>query len=421
LEAAVALDAYGAVSLGACVNNVGCAGFYRAIGISTSPANSVFDPISTVTGVSVAAIGAQAATNGADAVARVDVAGIKFKTPADTSDNNNRALSFYFGYLGVAGSWDNKTQTAAVAGALAEVVSVLGSINVWYDNDNTAGFNWDITQTDPTKKYDIFDNAIGVQKGYDTIDTKGTIDLNNLTWTPISHSKVQCNTQIGLTNASDKCEIHSLTTSGLSGLSTVITITARIATQPVLVNGAQNGPDRIKFDVRVQYPWTTMSAGLYNSSRAKLALISFAAGKSGAFVGAAVKRADQSDSLVFASGSTSSAYYAYKQSCKVDGADAAVTTQVVTGQQILDYDCTGAPCAGVFGLGTTNLVALVLKIKVGWLQAFGWKSAVAFHSLGTTTMPADIDWDPEVGSTSTVANSAALAAPSLVLLAFFLF
>jgi len=426
LEAAVAIDSYGAVALGNCVNNVGCAGYYRALGVSTSPANSFFDPTSNVTGVSVAAIGAQGATNGTIAAARVDVAGIKFKTPADTSDGGSGALSFYFGYLGVAGVWNNSTQTGAVAGALAEVVSVLTSINVWYDNDNAVGFKWDITQTDVTKKWDIFDNAAGETNGYDTLDAKGSIDLTNLTWTPISHTKVQCNTQVGLTNTPDTCEIHSLTTSGSIAASTVITVTARIASQPVLINGNRHGPDRIKFDVRVQYPWAAMSARLYNSAKAKVALISLAAGKSGAFVGTAVKRDDTSDSLVFASGGNFMAYYAYKPTCTVDGTDAAVTTQVVTGQQILDFDCTGAPCAGLLGLGggLTNLVAISLKAKVAWLGAFGWKASIAFHALGTTYMPADVLWDPETGATPTTmgTNSAAFAAPSLLfLLAIFLF
>jgi hypothetical protein len=418
LEAAVAIDSYGAVSLGACVNNVGCAGFYRALGVSTYPPNSDFVPTSNVTGVSVAAIGAQAASNGATTAARVDVAGIKFKTPADTSDGGQGALSFYFGYLGVAGTWDNTTKTGSVAGAVAEVISVLGSIVVYYDNDNAAGFKWDITQTDSAKKYDIFDNAAGEKAGYDTLDIHGTLDLaNNLTWTPIDHAKVQCNTQTGLTDSPDTCVIHSLTTTGSYRTATVITITARIATHPILINGNRHGPDRIKFDVRVQYPWTAMSSALYNSTRAKLGLISFAAGKSGAFAGTVVKRSDSSDSLVFASGSNYMAYYAYKQTAKVDGVDAPVTTQVITGQQITDFTCDG-PCAGPLGVSVTSLVAIGLKLKVGWLKAFGWQTSLALHALGTTSMPVDVVWDPETGSTTTTpgTNSAAFAAPSLLLL-----
>jgi len=427
LEVGIAVDTYAAVALGNCVNKVGCAGYYRALGVSTSPANSAFAPTSNVTGVSVGAIGIQAATNGTNAAANVDVAGIRFKTPADTSDDGNGALSFYFGYLGVTGTWNNSTQTAAIAGALAEVISILSSVNVWYDNDNVAGFNWDISQTDATKMWNIFDNADGEKNGYDTLDVRGSIDLKNLTWTAIDHTKVLCNTQPKLTDASATCEIHSLTTSGSSSLSTtpVVTIVARIASQPVLINGNRHGPDRVKFDVQVQYPWAGMNSGLYSATKAKLALISLAAGKSGAFVGTAVKRADNSDSLVFGSEGNIMSYYAYKKTATVDGTEAAVTTQVVTGQQIIDYKCgAGSPCFGILGNGPTFLVALSLKARVAWMGLLGWKTSIAFHSLGTSNAPANVLWDPETGSvpTTEAANSAALAAPSLLFLsAIFLF
>jgi len=417
LEVAIADDVYAAVEQKACVNNVGCAGYYRALGVTTSPEDSDFGPPSNVTGVSVSAVGVQAAANGTNAIAHVDAAGMRLKTPADASDSN-RGLSFYFGYLGFTGTWDNSTQTAAVTGALAEVISVLSHISVYYDNDGTAGFNWDLTQADPTKRWNIFDNADGATNGYDTMDVHGFIDLNNLTWTPINHTKVQCNLIPALSTAPDTCEIQSLGASGFSAsaLAPVISIVARIASQPVMINGNQHGPDRIKFDVHVQYPWAAMSASLYSPTTAKLGLISFAAGKSGAFVGAAVVRDDNSDSLVFASGGNFAAYYAYKKTATIDGQQASVTTQVVTGQQILAFDCTNAPCAGLLGLGPTNLVAAYFKIIVGWLQLGGWKSSVAFHSLGTSAAPVDVFWDPETGASPAGANSAALAAPSLLFL-----
>jgi hypothetical protein len=428
---AVTADTYGAVALKAgCVNAVGCAGYYRALGVSTSPAGSSFGPPSTVTAVSVAAIGVQAASNGTISAGTVDVAGMKFKTPADMSDGSDGSLSFYFGYLGVSGVWNNDTQTGAVAGALAEVVSVLSSVEVYYDNDNQAGFHWDLSPNDPTKRYDIFNNADGEAKGYDTLDSKGNIDcVQNLTWTPMTHTRIQCNTIPALSNMPDSCEIHSLRTSGFLSTSNsttpVLTVVARIATHPIMINNNQHGPDRVKFDIEVQYPWADMSS-LYSASKAKLLLISFAAGKAGDFVGAAIPRGDGSDSLVFAAaGSKASGYVAYKQTAMVDGTSAPVTTQVITGAEISAFTCTGAPCAGALGLGltATNIIAAVLKTKVAWLQAFGWRSSLAFHALGTTAAPVDILWDPEVGTSATTTNSAAFSVPSalLLLLTFLLF
>jgi hypothetical protein len=66
------------------------------------------------------------------------------------------------------------------------------------------------------------------------------------------------------------------------------------------------------------------------------------------------------------------AYYAYKPTATIDGqVGAPVMTQVITGDQIAAFDCTGgAPCGGVLGLGLTamNIIVAVLKWEVGVLQ-----------------------------------------------------
>jgi len=309
------------------------------------------------------------------------------------------------------------TKTGAVVGALAEVVSTLFSLNVYYDNDNVAGFNWDLT-ADPAHRYDILNCATGATTGYDCLDINGVIQLKALIWTPISHTKVQCNTIPELSTAPAGCEIHSLTTSGANSTDPaavpVITVTARLASQPVFINGKLHGPDRAKFDVRVQFPWATFT-NLYASDKAKLALIGFSAGKSGTFAASVKRVSDGSDTLLFAAAGGQSSYYAYSPSATIDGGAGTITTQVVTGQQITDFQCPfGSPCAGLLGTGTSWIAGL-LKIEVAWLQAFGWQSSVTFHSLGTGFKPANVFWDPEVGAGSST-NSAALAVPSLAFL-----
>ena len=186
LEGVSALDTYAAVAAKSCTDSLGCTGYYRALGVQTSPPNSTFQPVSNVTGLSVAAIGAQVASNGSLVNAHLDVGGFRFKTPSDASDGNNRGLSFYFGYLGLNGIWSPATQTSAMAGALAEVMSNLDSIYVYYNNDGQVGFNWNLAA-----KEDIFNLTAGEAKGYDTLEVAGRIPLQDLSWTPISHTKVQ--------------------------------------------------------------------------------------------------------------------------------------------------------------------------------------------------------------------------------------
>lgn len=425
LEGASAVDTYAAVALKDCSGQIGCKGFYRGFGVTTSPPQSSFEPISNVTGLSVAAIGAQASSSGGVGQASLDVAGFRFKTPADISDGDNRGLSFYFGYLGVQGNWDQSTRTAAVTGALAEVVSTLSSINVWYDNDGATGFKWDISQADTTKRWNILDCAGGEAKGYDTLDLAGRIELKDLTWSPIDHTKVACTSIPDLKDAPAACEIHTLKTSGSLGTSSVITFTTRIASQPVLINKVLHGPGFAKFDVEVRYPWASKT--LYKADKARLALIAFNAGKSGTFAASAKRNADGDDSLVFAAeGSKSQAYYSFKSTAIIsnDGAtidtgiSAPVTTQVITGQQIIDFDCPiGSPCALTQTAGT----AAILKLGVIWLQSFGWKSSITIHALGDTVKPANVFWDPSVGAGNGEASSAFVIVPSAMFLMSALF
>jgi len=317
--------------------------------------------------------------------------------------------------LGVGGTWDSSTKTASVAGALAEVVSMLVSANVYYDNDGVNGFKWDLTAA-PANRYDIFNCGQAKTKGYDCLDPNAHIDLKDLTWTPITHAKVKCSTQIP--DAPDSCEIHTLSTTGSNGTD-VITFVARLATQRVLINSVLHGPDFAKFDVTVTFPYDKFS--LYDATTAKLALISLNAGKSGTFVGTAQKNSDGSDSLMFSSAAGQSSHYSYVATAKVTVGTAdsteSVTTQIITGQQLIDFDCpVGAPCLLT---GTQALVGLYLKPLVQWLQLLSWKSSITVHSLGTSVKPTKVFWDPEVGAGTTTpsANSAAFAVPSVAFLA----
>jgi hypothetical protein len=390
-----AADTYAAVALDAgCKDNVGCAGFYRAFVATTTPVGSTFGPPSTVTGISAAAIGVQAATNGTIGAANVDVAGFKFKNPADTSDGaNNAALSVYYGYLGVTGVWNNKTQTGAIAGAFLEIVSAISSIQVYYDRDGQPGFQWDLSKT----QNDIYVCGAG---SFDCIDTKGNIGVTSLIWGDIDRAVLNCSAVVSGGGYDDNCTIQTFTTSGAltAGGAPVLTIVARTASQPIEVNGVLITPLKVKFDVDVSVPWTNLTQ-LSDAANAKIALVFVHAGKSGkgdAIASTTGSGTNVVSSLVFNGDKGYAAYYGYKSSATVDGNSATVYSEAITGDQILGFK----------GTGITALVVAVLSIYIKFYQAFGWVVSLSIHSFDQKH-PTTINWDPEVGMTNATAVESA--------------
>jgi len=399
LSGAVA-QTYGAVEAKAgCKEAVGCAGYYRAFAATTSPLGSTFGPPSTVTGISLGAVGVQAATNGNQGVARVDVAGFKFKTPADTSDDTateqRRSLSFYFGYLGATGAWDNVTRTGAVLGAAAEIASTISSINVFYDRDGVEGFQWDLA--DASKRYDVF-NCNATVTTYDCIDVQGGVDMKTLVWTPLTRSEVNCSSVLPAGNYEADCKINTLTTQGELASNpgvAVLSITARTVSQPMMINGVEHNPDKAKWDVRVNYPWANRP-NLYDAPNAKVALIAVHAGKAGA-AGVGVKDTAGTKSLTFAAaGAVKAAYFAYIPKARIANADTDIKTQTITVAEINAFDCLLKPCMGTPTADLTN----GLKLAFLFYQAFGWQPQITVHSFATVH-PGEIVWDPEVGVQST--------------------
>jgi len=398
-------DTYAAVAANAgCKEAVGCAGYYRAFAATTSPPGSTFlPPPSTVTGVALAAVGVQAATNGVQGVAKVDVAGFKFKTPADVSDGttrDKRGLSFYFGYLGASGVWDNNTQTGAVVGAAAEVSSSITTIVAFYDRDNVEGFQWDLVDT--TKRYDIF-QCNGTVKTYDCIDPAGAIDVRDLVWTPLTRDEVACSTVVTGDYAAN-CTINTLSTQGeLQSVpgTAVLSITARTVSQPMKINGVEHTPDKAKWDVRINYPWANKTA-LQNASAAKIALIALHAGKAGA-AGVGVKDSGSGKAVTFQAAGGKAAYFGYIPRATIGGVDTPITTLTVTGEQLGAFSCgLLQPCFNTLTSGLANgLAALAAALKF-----FGWQSQMTIHAFSKEN-PGEIVWDPEVGVQTTAEESGA--------------
>jgi len=309
-------------------------------------------------------------------MAEVDVAGFKFKTPPDSSDGAGfGALSFYFGWLGGNGTWNNSTKTASLQAALVEINSVLSAMVVYYDRDGTPGF-----QIDVTAAADI----LNCSSTNDCVDRGGVVDLRTLTWTPIALNTISCNTVMPNQGYHPNCVIYELTTNGTlpSCNQTVIEITARAASQPVIIDGVMHGPDRLKFDVAINVPWNNFT--LMNASAAKIMLVFFHAGK--AVDVSAVGTFDHGQGkshLTFGAAGGRSSYFGYNASLDIDGNPSTVVTVNVTEQAITSYS-------------GNNTILNQLKAEVLILEALGWVAALTFHSF-TPVHPNHIDWDPEVG------------------------
>jgi hypothetical protein len=303
---------------------------------------------------------------------------------------------------------------------LAEVVASLSSVNVYYDHDGVPGFQWNIDEADPTKRWDIYDCSKAAANNYDCVDTNAALNVaTDLQWTYIDHTKISCSAAPGLTtgNYAAGCEIHSLTTVGslaTAPTQPVLTFTIRIASQPVMINGVKHGPDFAKWELQVNFPYSNYP-NILDQANARLAIVTVAAGKAGAFVGAASK-SNGVEAVSWSAGAGIRAYYDYNTTATANGGT-TVYTQIVTGQQILNFLCTSAsPCNGILGVSGTNILVAYLKLAVNGGLVFGWRASIAIHAFGDLVAPATIDWDPSVGA-GDATNSALLAAPSAVVLA----
>jgi hypothetical protein len=341
-------------------------GFYRQLTVAAVP------DVANATSISVAAIGAQVAGSGGVGSARVDVAGFKFKNPTDLSDGeNNRGLGFYFGYLGVSGTWNNDTKTQSLAGALAEIAAGWTTIFVYYDNDGVPGAQVNLTQ-------DWLNCAAGFAGGFDCLDNNGSIPLNNLTWGPITGSKADCPAGYGA-----NCSIWSLTTASLDG---IISFTMHLASEPVLINNVRVEPNYAKIDVTINYPWAALSAGLIDATKANLGLVAFTAGRAGA--AAAVRtKVDNKDAVVFEA-ADKSAYFSWEGTAVVPGSTGTVYAQGISGAQLKSNDCSKC--------GFTGIYVAVLQLISGWYEAFGWKTEMIVFSWNEVK-PTQVAWDPALG------------------------
>jgi hypothetical protein len=367
----------------------------------------------------VAAIGAQAAANGQGAVAKLDIAGFKFKTPADASDGNSRGLSWYFGYLGVNAAFDNKTQTGAIAGALAEVVATINTILLWYNRDGVQGFQWNLASG-----VDVFD-CTPAGSTYDCVDPNGIIDVKDLAWSPISRTEQACTVVAPAGDYEADCKVVTFQTSGAMNSmpsTPVITLTSRTVSQPMLINTILHGPDHAKIDVTIAFPWTAanFTSGLYNATEAQVALIGVQAGKAVAAGAVAIVDSSAGEKKVkFTAAGGKHAFFSYTETATIGAVSSSpIVTKVLTAVDVKTFTCAaGTPCSNV--ASKTFGVMALLKLGMAWLEGFGWIPQVTIHSF-TVKNPVSIYWDPTIGAESLAGKSSSFVLVPSAILALFL-
>jgi len=289
-------------------------------------------------------------------------------------------------------------------GAAAEIVSSWPLIGIYYDRDGTPGFQWDLSN----ELIDIFDCTQGT---YDCVDAGGSIALASLTWTNIDLTVTNCSVALPAGNYNANCTVRTVHTQGeISPGVPVVGITARSASQSIMINGNLHTPDDAKFDVRINYPYANKT--LINATAARVLVVAVHAGKAGTAAGVASINQNGGKAVTFSAGvGGKSAFFAYKPNCTIDAASSAVVTQEVTQAQVNGW-------VGGVG-GTSVLMNVYLKPGVLYLSAFGWQTHLTLHSF-PSNMPIDVFWDPQVGVqnvtvTSTQNSPAAFIVPSALL------
>jgi len=366
-------------------------GFYRQLTVAANPDVPAL-LAGTATAVSVAAIGAKIEqTGGGKVSAAVDVAGFKFKNPDDISDGTdaaNRGLVFYFGYVGVRGTWDPTTKTASVAGALAEVAASWEYVFAFYDHNGKPGFQWEMGQ-------DMFDCAKATLQSYDCVDPFGVITFTNITWGGLTVRNQSCPS----TYQNENCTIWSISTMSDDG---VITFTLHLASEPVFINGVRVEPNYGKIDVTINYPYT--SKALANAAEARVGVLAYTAGRAGA--GAAFYQKVGDKEAVQYAVEDKSAYFAWDGEAKLQGANSYVHVDAHSGKSIIALDCSQCVWASWFVLG--------LKLRAAAIEYAGYRTEMLIFSWAEAR-PASVFWDPAIGVTD---YSAATTAAPTVLAAF---
>jgi len=327
----------------------------------------------------------------------VDLAGFGFRNPSDPNYPNDKQLAFYLGYFGATGTWNPSAGTASSTAALAEVVGAYYAMSGYHNNDGVAGFQWV-----PGNPLLCVNGSVPLRPAglpaTDCLEYGTWYDLRNTTWTPITYSTAPCPTGY---NAN--CTVHRFRTATTDA---AFAVTFKLASEPVLVDGARVTPQYGKIDININFPWSSFPTSAFFPNL-RLAVLGAYAGKALAGV-AAIRTTSTTTAAVFVAGKYSN-YFEWDGSATVNSAaGVAVHTQAISGTTIRNMNCVALGC----DLLTLVLIAYEQGLVTLW-NTFNWSVEFVFFSIDQA-QPASFVWDPKIGYEQT-ATSLAVGAPSLVI------
>jgi len=319
----------------------------------------------------LALVGAGANWNASGAV--LDVLGFAFRNPSDPAQSSP-ALAFYLGQFAAVAAWNPTTGITASAGAGAELAAEFSAITGYWDRDGNPGFDWVLGNN-------LFCNNGLPASTTDCLEILTYIDLTKQSWTPIAITNQSCPA-----GYQSSCRVFWFTTSTTTG---TFTITLKLASEPVNINGIPIDQFKGKLDITINFPWENY-ANVSNYQQLKLALTGAYAGKAGAYAAARSATVNGHAGYVFTGGLVSS-YFSWDGTAQIGGQSSTIYATGLSGTTILNYNCATMKCDLV-----SAAVLIIYKAAVTVWQAFGWSvELVVFSSSAAQT--ATVVWDPEIG------------------------
>jgi len=288
--------------------------------------------------------------------------------------NNQSHVTFYVGYLKAAADWNKDTKTVHIAAAAAELGATFISLNCFYDQDGTPGFQYSIGKG-------LYCNDTVTAAGKDCIDHGGICELNQLIWNPITVQNMSCPA-----GYDSSCRVYRFTATDTTN---VITFHFDLASQPCLFGGANLDNNYAKITLVINYPWTSKMASLINPSQCKVLLIAATAGRAGA-AGATITQVRGDPAIVYNAGGAST-YFNWQSKSIADSNNVVVYQTVVSGQSIKDFDLSTVPI-----LSLEYWIIGTLQIIVAFWTGFQYNTQFLFF-VWDVKQPNSVTWDPTGG------------------------
>jgi hypothetical protein len=299
----------------------------------------------------------------------------------------------------------NGSYVYAFKAAWAQFVANWISIFLFKNKDNNPGFQYTLGKN----CWDCVDPNIDCVVPYSGINIK-----DDLYWSDIAITKQSCPTDAGYKN----CTIYTLQSSGTYLGSETMILTMKCANQKVMIrptlasSGSPVSPDYCKIAVEIKYPYLLKSQTAAKADSGIGMTVSLAGKVGAAGITTGVFNGNGNNAVVFAAGGSTDycALWTWDGTGNLDGVEKAIYLNAISGQSILDYDCTANKCDIV-----TVAVFIVWKIIIGIYTAYGWTTQIYLVSWDKVNVDY-VYYDPTAGiaSNSDVTSAAGFLAPTFI-------